>query len=50
MFVGYVSIGYHDGGKGVILKSITDTPDNVTDMHRVDFNILDNSYLILHRI
>lgn len=34
----------------MILKSTTDTPDNVKDMHRVDFNILDNPYLILHRI
>lgn len=50
LFVDYVSIGYHGGGEVVILKSITDTPDNVIDMHRVDFNILDNSCLILHRI
>lgn len=37
-------------GVGVTLKSITDTSDNVIDVHRVDANILDNSYLNLYRI
>ena len=30
-------------------KNVTDTPNNLVDMYRVDFNILDNSSLILYR-
>lgn len=41
-----MSVGYPGRGD---FKSVTDTPNNLMDMHRVAFNILDNSCLILYR-